>query len=72
MKEIGKTRAIRIYPMKDNTYGIMWKIHPPEFCFEEFNNEDWAKNDEELIDKIRKIAEFILSKKNKATGSAIR
>jgi hypothetical protein len=63
MKAIGETKAIRIYPMKDSTYGIMWKIHPPEFCLEEFDKEDWAKNDEELIQKIKDIGEFILSKK---------
>lgn len=62
MKVVGETKAIRIYPMKDSTYGIMWKIHPPKSCLEEFDEEDWAKNKEELVNKINKIGEFILSK----------
>jgi hypothetical protein len=31
---------------------------------EEFDKEDWAKSKEELADKINKIGEFMLSKKN--------
>jgi hypothetical protein len=57
MKSVGKTKAIRIYPMPDPTYKIMWKIHPPESCLEEFGKEDWAQSKEELADKINKIGE---------------
>ena len=63
MKPVGETEAIRIYPMPDETYGVMWKIHPPKSCWEEFDREDWAKNEKELIDKINKISKFLLSKK---------
>ena len=40
VKPVGDTKAIRIYPMPDETYGIMWKIHPPKSCWEEFDRED--------------------------------
>lgn len=63
MKAIGETKAIRIYPMKDSTYGIMWKIHPPELCLDEFDKEDWAKSNDELIAKLENIGKFMLSKK---------
>ncbi|MDP2939517.1 MAG: hypothetical protein Q8O13_05525 [Candidatus Omnitrophota bacterium] len=63
MKAVVETKAIRIYPMPDKTHGIMWKIHPPKSCWEEFDKEDWAQNKEELVNKINKIGEFILSKK---------
>ena len=62
MKTVGETKAIRIYPMKDNTHGIMWKIHPPKSCLKKFDEEDWAKNEKELTDKITKISNFLLSK----------
>lgn len=63
MKAVAETKAIRIYPMPDKTHGIMWKIHPPELCWEKFDKEDWAQNKEELVNKINKIGEFMLSKK---------
>lgn len=63
MKAIGDTKAIRIYPMKDSTYGIMWKIHPPKSCLEKFNEEDWANDKKELADKINEISKFLLSQK---------
>lgn len=62
MKAVVETRAIRIYPMPDKTHGIMWKIHPPKSCWEKFDKEDWAQNKEELVNKINKIGEFMLSK----------
>ena len=63
MKAVGKTEAIRIYPMKDSTYGIMWKIHSPESALNEFKAEDWAKNERELTEKLTKLGEFMSSKK---------
>lgn len=60
MKTIGETQAIRIYPMPDKTYGIMWKIHPPKSCLDKFAKENWAKDNKELIEKIKKIGKFIL------------
>lgn len=67
MKSIGKTKAIRLYPMEDATYGIMWKIHPPESCLNKFDEEDWAKDKKELMDKIMKIGEFMLKKTSRRT-----
>lgn len=61
MKAVGETKAIRIYPMKDNTYGIMWKIHPPKSCLDEFKEEDWASDEKELAEKLTKISKFLLS-----------
>jgi hypothetical protein len=61
MKSVGETKAIRIYPMKDATYKIMWKIHPPKSCLSKFDKEDWAKNDNELLNKIKKLGKYILS-----------
>jgi len=62
-KAIGETKSIRIYPMKDETYGIMWKIHSPKQCWKEFDEEDWAKDKKELADKINKISKFLLSQR---------
>lgn len=62
MKSIGETKAIRLYPMEDTTYGIMWKIHPPKSCLSKFDEEDWAKDKNELADKITKLGEFMLKK----------
>ena len=63
MKTITETKAIRLYPMPDSTHGIMWKIHPPKSCLEKFDKEDWAKNTEELLDKLKDLGKFILSKR---------
>lgn len=65
MKSVSETKAIRIYPMPDKTYGIMWKIHLPKSCQKKFGVEDWASDKSELADKIKKISDFLLSHKNK-------
>jgi len=49
--------------MPDETYGIMWNIHPPKSCWEGFDKENWAKNEKELVDKINKISDFYYLKK---------
>ena len=38
-KAVGETKSIRIYPMKDNTDGVMWEIHPPKECQEKFGEK---------------------------------
>jgi len=63
VKPVGETEAIRIYPMSDETYGIMWNIHPSKSCWEGFDKENWAKNEKELVDKINKISDFYYLKK---------
>lgn len=62
MKSISETKAIRIYPMKDSACGIMWKIHPPKACLDKFDEEDWAKDSKELVDKIYKIGKYMVVK----------
>lgn len=39
MKSVSETKAIRIYPMPDKTYGIMWKIHLPKSCQKKFETQ---------------------------------
>jgi len=57
----GESKSIRIYPLKDETDDIMWKIHPPRECFKKFGEYDLAKDTKELADKINKISKFLLS-----------
>jgi len=63
MKPVSETKAIRIYPMPDRTHGIMWKIHPPKSCLDKFDEEYWASDKKELINKLTEISKFLLSKK---------
>ncbi len=63
MKPVSETKAIRIYPMKDKTYGIMWEIHPPASCLKQFDAKDWASDENELAHKIKEISDFLLSQR---------
>jgi hypothetical protein len=64
MKPVGEGKAIRIFPMPDRTYGIMWAIHPPRSCQKKFGDKVFASDKSELADKIKKISDFLLSHEN--------
>lgn len=63
MKSVSETEAIRIYPMPDKAHGIMWRIVPPQ-SYQKIGDECyWAKDKNELADKIKEISDFLLSHK---------
>ena len=47
----GKIKKVRLF----------WKIHPHKSCLDKFDEEDWASSEKELVNKITKISEFLLS-----------
>lgn len=70
MKAIGKTKAIKIYIMKDDNYksGAMYRIFPPFDCKKKFEKEygkeyTLATNSKELTEVINIITKWKLSKK---------